>query len=467
MQESEKVINETRKDAYDGYESEPLLPAFREATTGPTSKTRWYVLSMVSMATIVNNFLWSSWGSISQSTQLAYGWSEETLFWVTNVGNITGFIFALLGVYLVDIKGVRTSMLVCNGAMFLTAATRVITMQHAWATVLLAIGQGINGLATTVTMSMPAAVSNTWFGLSERTTATAVSVLSAAMGGAAALLGPLTVDMPQMNNSIIMANQTDLAGIQQQMRHFNYETCGVTVLLLFCSVVYLPSKPEKAPSRTAHSERFGFTAGIRHIFKNPSMWLIAAMFALPIGFFGNWLSFLDVILNPFEIAQAEVGWISFYGSVCGVAGGILLGRFADMYKKKMKWILVALNIIVIADFGWFSCMCVNLLPYSKAAIYVSVIAGAAIVGAAGPLYLELGCETAYPVGEGMVAGFLGMVINFGSAVFLLVDQAYAQDTGWTNWALVGVYTAAVPILILFREKYTRVDIDIEAIDGDG
>ncbi|KAH3859378.1 hypothetical protein DPMN_102364 [Dreissena polymorpha] len=105
MQESEKVINETRKDAYDGYESEPLLPAFREATTGPTSKTRWYVLSMVSMATIVNNFLWSSWGSISQSTQLAYGWSEETLFWVTNVGNITGFIFALLGVYLVDIKG--------------------------------------------------------------------------------------------------------------------------------------------------------------------------------------------------------------------------------------------------------------------------------------------------------------------------------------------------------------------------
>jgi len=33
------------------------------------------------------------------------------------------------------------------------------------------------------------------------------------------------------------------------------------------------------------------------------MWLIAIVYALPMGFYGNWASFLDVILNPFGISQ--------------------------------------------------------------------------------------------------------------------------------------------------------------------
>ena len=67
--------------------------------------TRWYVLIMVCLANILNNLFWASWGPISQSTELVYGWSDKTLFWVVNIGNITAFVFTLLGSYLVDRKG--------------------------------------------------------------------------------------------------------------------------------------------------------------------------------------------------------------------------------------------------------------------------------------------------------------------------------------------------------------------------
>jgi len=53
---------------------------------------------------------------------------------------------------------------------------------------LIAIGQGFNGVAMSVLMAAPAAVSKTWFPVTERTTATAVSFLSTAMGVAAAFL---------------------------------------------------------------------------------------------------------------------------------------------------------------------------------------------------------------------------------------------------------------------------------------
>lgn len=53
---------------------------------------------------------------------------------------------------------------------------------------MIAIGQGLNGIATSVTMTIPTVVSKTWFKVTERTTATAVSALAAALGAAAAYL---------------------------------------------------------------------------------------------------------------------------------------------------------------------------------------------------------------------------------------------------------------------------------------
>lgn len=70
-----------------------------------TNSVRWYVITVVSLANILNNYLWATWGPISQSVYLVYGWTDNTLFWVVNISNICGFLSVLLGIYLVDVKG--------------------------------------------------------------------------------------------------------------------------------------------------------------------------------------------------------------------------------------------------------------------------------------------------------------------------------------------------------------------------
>lgn len=53
---------------------------------------------------------------------------------------------------------------------------------------LIAIGQALNGVATSIMNTVPTVASKTWFLATERTTATAVSELSCAVGAAAAFL---------------------------------------------------------------------------------------------------------------------------------------------------------------------------------------------------------------------------------------------------------------------------------------
>jgi len=55
-------------------------------------------------------------------------------------------------------------------------------------------------------------------------------------------------------------------------------------------------------------------------------------------------------------------------------------------------------------------------------LYASVILANVAISSGSPLFIEVTCETAYPVGEGVISGFLGMIVNFGAAAFLVIDQ---------------------------------------------
>ncbi|XP_052769957.1 solute carrier family 49 member 4 homolog [Mya arenaria] len=437
-------------------------PIFGSGATVTRDPSRWWVLFLTSMMGILNNFLWATWGPISQSALLVYGWSEGTLFWVTNVGNIAGLLLAPLGIYLVDIKGIRISLLVGMGAMAIAAGTRVITLDHTIATILIAVGQGFNGFVTAISQCLPPVVSNTWFGVSERTTVTAAGCLSFGLGaGLAFLFGPLTVNMPKMNGTEILVNQTDVNKIESQMKTFNYMTFGFAAFLVVCTIIYSPAKPKFPPSKSANAERLSLKKGALRLMRNPFIWLISGVYSLPMGFYGNWASFLDAILTPFGIKQSEAGWMNFSAMIGGVVVGTIIGRFADLFKRKLKLILIVLNLLIVTNFAWFTCMAVDFVPRSKGLFFVSVVLGGILTSSTGPLFYEISCDTAYPAGEGLIVGFLGIGVNLGASVFLGIDQTFTGDTAWTNWALVGVYLLAVPLLFMFREKYTRLDIDIE------
>ena len=196
--------------------------------------------------------------------------------------------------------------------MVLTTVSKIITMDTYPATILIGIGQIFNGIANSVTGAIPPVVSEVWFPLNERATATAIASLAAGLGSATTfIIGPLAVSSPVMNGSVIVFNETNISTIRTQIKQLNFAMFGVCSIILFICIIYLPAKPPTPPSVTAASDRYGFKEGILNLMRRPNMWYIGAMYGVSMGSFGSWASVLNIILHPLGISQTEAGWMVF------------------------------------------------------------------------------------------------------------------------------------------------------------
>ena len=430
-------------------------------------KTRWYVLIIVVLSNVLNNNLWAYWGSIAQSAKIVYDWTDNTIFILVNLGNGAAFLATLAGCYFLDRQGIRASVLVCYGCMVLSTVSKIITMDTYPATILIGIGQIFNGLASSVTGAIPAVVSEVWFPLNERATATAIAALAAGLGSATTfIIGPLAVSSPVMNGSLVLFNETNITTIRTQLKHLNFAMFGVCALLLFICIVYLPAKPPTPPSLTAASDRYGFKKGILNLMRRPNMWYICAMYGVSMGSYGSWGSVLNIILHPLGISQTEAGWTAFSGSIAGIFSGIAMGKLADVFKRRMKVLLVIDFIFIVIFVGWFTFQCNDILPRSTTMLFVAAIGLSASFTAITPIFIEMACEVSYPIAEGLTSGLLSMTITFTATIFLLINLIPNIGTAWMNWWVTGVPVVTVPLLLMFRVKYQRVDIDTGAISDN-
>lgn len=75
--------------------------------------------------------------------------------------------------------------------------------------------------------------------------------------------------------------------------------------------------------------------------------------------------------------------------------------------------------------------------------------------------MEYTVEIAYPVSEGLVGGFLTAMNNFVAFLFLCVffDKHLTENVHWMNYLIVIAALMAVPILLLSKESYARLELD--------
>ena len=64
----------------------------------------------------------------------------------------------------------------------------------------------------------------------------------------------------------------------------------------------------------------------------------------------------------------------------------------------------------------------NIIFIFAAGYYISVILSYTLITTSMPLFMEITCETAYPIGEGVTGGFLCMMSNLGAAIVLAFSQ---------------------------------------------
>ncbi|KAJ8316689.1 hypothetical protein KUTeg_005760 [Tegillarca granosa] len=437
-------------------ETDPLLGSKSKSQRGSVANfetgiylRRWWILLIFSGCCCQQGIVWNTWGPITQSAKTVFGWSDGAIGMLANFGNIAYTILVLPACYLMDVKGLRIAMIACTSLLTLATGIRCITHHNPYATWLMNIGAILNGAAGTIPFAGPALIASKWFPPNQRATATAISSFFNYAGVALSfIIGPHIVSSPKyvhgFNDSIIVnnSNATVIVNLDQvttEIMRLMYIHCSITVVLFIAVLLYFPQKPPKPPSITASIERISYTKALSKVVKHGPLWLITIAAGLPCGVYGVWGSVIDIILNPVNVGQTEVGWIGFYSTMAGCAAGLVIARFSDIFMRHMKLFVITLFILYL---------------------YCSCILGGMFLNGSIPLFYELACETSYPVAEGITGGFLTLFNNLFGIIFLLVLLIPGIGTIWMNYCLLGSIGLGLVFMCLFPESYSRTDIDI-------
>ncbi|XP_060597126.1 solute carrier family 49 member 4 homolog isoform X3 [Ruditapes philippinarum] len=345
-------------------------------------KRRWYILMILSLCVTLQNAVWGTWGPIAESAKFVYGWDTTMVFIIINCGNIGVLLPALFTGHVISSKGLRVSMISCSFLLALGAGLRTISKHKTVGTILIGAGQFCNGLAGSITQVIPAALSEAWFPVHERATATAIGVISNSLGSIVSfMLGPNLVNEPNSDNTITsnasflytdISNTTNGNDTRSQETETISRQIWILTMIEFCAggflfiltIAYFPAQPPSPPSRSAREKRINFTQGLCSVIRQPLILLAAMSCAVPWAVYGNWMALLNVNLHEIGISQSQSGLFGFYASIAGIIGGIAIGRIADRFQRRLKKFVMLVFFLALILIIWITCMRLSYLPKS-------------------------------------------------------------------------------------------------------
>lgn len=83
-------------------EGAPLLPRKEKYKT---YRRRWFVLGVFSMACFLQAAIWNTWGPITQSAEVVFGWEDSQIGMLANWGNIAYIFTVFPACYFMDTRG--------------------------------------------------------------------------------------------------------------------------------------------------------------------------------------------------------------------------------------------------------------------------------------------------------------------------------------------------------------------------
>lgn len=83
-----------------------------------------------------------------------------------------------------------------------------------------------------------------------------------------------------------------------------------------------------------------------------------------------------------------------------------------------------------------------------------------------PLFFEYSVELSYPVSEATVGAFLMTLNNFVGFLFLCIFFVPLQSVAWMNYLLVAAPTFAIPLVLLTKASYRRLQVDLDDSSHD-
>ena len=176
----------------------------------------------------------------------------------------------------VTLCSLRATCLAGATLCFLGAAVRCFPLDAAASTGMIHLGQFFNGLAGPIAMAAGPVLSATWFPPQQRTTATAIQAMSNYIGGALPfLLGPALV-----SDHTVASNKHNM---KTEILHYMWMHAAFAAVVLVATIVYFPSHPPNAPSRSAETSRVSFVSGLKQLMLMRQFWYIMLAYGMMTG----------------------------------------------------------------------------------------------------------------------------------------------------------------------------------------
>ncbi len=128
--------------------------------------------------TFVQACIWNTFGPITYSVQLAYGWSDSTVALLSNWGAITYVALVIPYTFLFQKLGARYTVVLGTFVVAGGTSLRTLTKDDPPLLILCHLGQLLNGASGVIVMSLPGLISAIWFPEGERIFATALGQVS-------------------------------------------------------------------------------------------------------------------------------------------------------------------------------------------------------------------------------------------------------------------------------------------------
>jgi FLVCR family MFS transporter len=405
---------------------ETLLDAHPSKPKFAVSVVRWWCLIVCSALASVQGGIWNNFGPISASVEPFFDWDDASIALLSNWGPIGYFVAILPTVWLLDVQGLRTSVVVGSLLAFAGSVLRVLHLRpDRTGSLLMHGGQALNGLAGPVAMSMPPVLSASWFPPGERTIATAI-VTAVNYGGCAAtfVLGPAIVP------------PADTAGMEHQLWLYMMGELVATGSVFVCALVLFPARPPLAPSRSAAVERSSMGRGLSQLLRGQhTFWCLTICYGVVSGFFSAWGSMLGLVpvsclqqralssrrlrsklssagpnmqaalahanlTHSTDVLAREAGMMGCWGAIAGMVGGVALGFCADRIARRKKTLLIGCCAVGGLAFFLFSLVCAQVIPLGARwllpTLYATSIIGSLAINATYPLFYEMAVEAVYP-----------------------------------------------------------------------
>ncbi len=103
---------------------------------------RWYILGLFSLLGLTQSAIWNTWGPISDSAILVFGWNDAQIAMFANIGNILFCVTVFLSSWVMDVLGKHTCMLLL--AIVLTTACIQWYMSETFLCMSVCLGLGLS-----------------------------------------------------------------------------------------------------------------------------------------------------------------------------------------------------------------------------------------------------------------------------------------------------------------------------------